>query len=450
MKIAFLSSRDPTDIHNWSGTLYHMYTSLNKRHHVIWIGSETLAKVLAFHESNYKQEYFIPEKYAMLFGKLLSDLFKYEYYDLIVCRDYFFCAYIVTNIPLIYIGDTTFRLFNQHMNIPNNDFARFADDLEYRAIKKADKIIYCSEWAKESAIRDYHTQPGKVEVIEFGVNINQKNNNKRILSPSLTCNLLFVGVDWKRKGGDKALQAYRALIKKGLSCTLTIVGCQIPYPVEDENIKIYPFLDKATKKGYQLLQDLFSRSHFLVVPTNFDCYGIVFCEAAAYGLPSLASDVGGVAQIIRDGQNGFLFSLQADGAEYADKIIEVLENDTYKAISNAALAHFKKRLNWDIWLSKIDKVMLDLIEEKNDTYIPVYVINMKDRTERRNHIMKEFSELTAHKMVIYPFISEQKDFGYSDVTQSNMDNQGKIRQHFAWANRQFEMLRQAEETFCVK
>lgn len=96
MKIAFLSSRDPTDIHNWSGTLYHMYTSLNKRHHVIWIGSETLAKVLAFHESNYKQEYFIPEKYAMLFGKLLSDLFKYEYYDLIVCRDYFFCAYIVT------------------------------------------------------------------------------------------------------------------------------------------------------------------------------------------------------------------------------------------------------------------------------------------------------------------------------------------------------------------
>lgn len=199
-----------------------------------------------------------------------------------------------------------------------------------------------------------------------------------------------------------------------------------------------------------MLQDLFSRSHFLVVPTNFDCYGIVFCEAAAYGLPSLASDVGGVAQIIRDGQNGFLFSLQADGAEYADKIIEVLENDTYKAISNAALAHFKKRLNWDIWLSKIDKVMLDLIEEKNDTYIPVYVINMKDRTERRNHIMKEFSELTAHKMVIYPFISEQKDFGYSDVTQSNMDNQGKIRQHFAWANRQFEMLRQAEETFCVK
>lgn len=41
------------------------------------------------------------------------------------------------------------------------------------------------------------------------------------------------------------------------------------------------------------------------------------------------------------------------------------------------------------------------------------------------------SKLATNKMVIYPFISEQKDFGYSDVTQSNMEQQGKIREHFA-------------------
>lgn len=311
-------------------------------------------------------------------------------------------------------------------------------------------------------------------------------------------------------------------------------------------------------------------SHFLIVPTLFDCYGIAFCEAAAYAIPSLASNVGGVSQIIKNGQNGFLFSPTAQASEYADKIIEIISNGMYKEMSDASIASYKNRLNWDTWLNKVDKIFKELSDKKNDSYIPVYVINMKDRTERKAHIMKEFenrkefdvtvieacthekgtiglwnsiinvihlaqknqdeviiiceddhfftehyscglllkeikeaymqgadilsggiggfgqaisvgyhrywvdwlwctqfiviyehffetiltytfkdgdtadgvlSQLSANKMVIYPFISEQKDFGYSDVTQSNMENQGRIREHFKYANKKFEMIR---------
>lgn len=45
-----------------------------------------------------------------------------------------------------------------------------------------------------------------------------------------------------------------------------------------------------------------------------------------------------------------------------------------------------------------------------------------------------FSELTSHKMVIYPFISIQHDFGYSDVTKSNDKMSGLITLHFENAN----------------
>ena len=51
------------------------------------------------------------------------------------------------------------------------------------------------------------------------------------------------------------------------------------------------------------------------------------------------------------------------------------------------------------------------------------------------------SELASCKLVIHPFISEQKDFGYSDVTQSTHEHAGRIREHFAWANRTFDTLR---------
>lgn len=50
------------------------------------------------------------------------------------------------------------------------------------------------------------------------------------------------------------------------------------------------------------------------------------------------------------------------------------------------------------------------------------------------------SALAINKMVIYPFISEQKDFGYSDVTESNDENKGLIRKIFEETNTRFKRL----------
>lgn len=77
MNIAFLSSLNPNDQNNWSGTLYYLYTSLQKKHRVIWVGGTTFAEVWEFHKANFKgNEAFFPENYALLFGKLVSNLLK--------------------------------------------------------------------------------------------------------------------------------------------------------------------------------------------------------------------------------------------------------------------------------------------------------------------------------------------------------------------------------------
>lgn len=55
------------------------------------------------------------------------------------------------------------------------------------------------------------------------------------------------------------------------------------------------------------------------------------------------------------------------------------------------------------------------------------------------------SEIIYNKMVIYPFISEQKDFGYSDVTLGNMEYPGKIREFFKRANARFKMIRTIQD-----
>jgi len=53
------------------------------------------------------------------------------------------------------------------------------------------------------------------------------------------------------------------------------------------------------------------------------------------------------------------------------------------------------------------------------------------------------SELTSHKMVLYPFISEQLDFGYSDVTRSNNEVGGTITKHFQDADRKMKIFHEA-------
>jgi Glycosyltransferase len=90
--------------------------------------------------------------------------------------------------------------------------------------------------------------------------------------------------------------------------------------LEDKNVTIIPFIDKNNKEEMELLDSIYRKAHFLILPTEFDAYGIVFCEASAYGVPSIAPNVGGVSQPIKEGKNGYLMSPSASAEDYAKLI----------------------------------------------------------------------------------------------------------------------------------
>lgn len=406
-KIGFLSSLNPFDINNWSGTLYYIVKSLYN-HEIEWIGKDVFNKILVDEIPGNKY----PEDYAEFFGAYFSERINIGDYDIIIVRDYFFGAYLKIDIPIVYIGDTTFKLFKSNIRIKSDRFEIIANDIENRMIANADTIIYSSNIAKDSAIKDYSCNPLKIHVVEFGPNIPTPVDYKIHIQTNI-CNLVFIGKNWDKKGGQKALNAFRQLKAEGFPCKLTIIGSVPDTSLSGDNdLIIIPFLDKSRGEHLEMLDKILKCAHFLVLPTEFDAFGIVFCEASAYGVPSITANVGGVSQPVREGKNGYLLPASASASDYAEKIkLLFSDNDKYMKLRTSSRQEYETRLNWDVWREKVNKILNDtlvdykksknvkLLEDaKNDFYLPVYVINLKDRIDRRLHCIKQFEDKREFKI----------------------------------------------------
>ena len=197
MNICFLSSVNPFDIRSWSGTLYHMTAFFEKQNTVEWIGDNIISQHYAFRS---KEEYY-PEFYAQLYGKILSERINRSNHDVVIVRDYFLGAYLDVNRPIVYIGDTTFRLFKENLNIPSIEFENVADNLEKKMIDNSDCIIFSSNRAKQSAVKDYNCLKDKIHVVEFEPISRILRNGNTISTQAYA--IWFYRAKLGEKGGDK-------------------------------------------------------------------------------------------------------------------------------------------------------------------------------------------------------------------------------------------------------
>ena len=240
--------------------------------------------------------------------------------------------------------------------------------METLALQRSTLAIYASEWAAQTAITHYGADPAKVKVVPFGANIEDEKtlDEIKVLVESRStevCKLLLLGVDWLRKGGNVAFKVAQELNASGLKTELTVVGCQplVEGPLPDF-VKPLGFISKSTPEGKQRISQLIAESHFLILPSQAECYGIVFCEANALAVPCLATKVGGIPTIIKDDLNGKLFVKDAEISEYCAYISYTFSN--YSAYKNLALSSFheyQSRLNWAVAGQTVRNLLLDIM-----------------------------------------------------------------------------------------
>ncbi len=178
--------------------------------------------------------------------------------------------------------------------------------------------------------------------------------------------MFFIGTDWERKGGEIAFEALLKLEELGIQAELTVCGCIPPDRFSHERMSVIPFLNRRDEAQRRQLESLFETSDFLFLPTRGETYGMVFCEASSFGLPSITTNTGGVSGAVMEGENGYMLPPDARGSEYAELIARIYRDDQrYTELVKSSRAAFESRLNWDVWGMTVTKLIHEMLAHRN-------------------------------------------------------------------------------------
>lgn len=235
---------------------------------------------------------------------------------------------------------------------PTPSARRRGERQEEAALARATYAIYASQWAADAACQ--LTDPAKIRVLPWGAGVKVQHTcqdvlgwakQKRAQRPN-QCELLFIGIDWERKGGTLAVETARWLNNQGVRTKLRVAGCRPAQPLPDF-VEVVGHVSKRTPEGRQRFGDLCRDADFFILPTLAEAAGIVFSEASAYGLPSITFDTGGVSDYVRHGISGFCLPPGSSPEVFGKAILETLSDETrYERMAANAFHEYETRLNW--------------------------------------------------------------------------------------------------------
>jgi len=200
-------------------------------------------------------------------------------------------------------------VYTDHTHLSNlhyRDFDRTALrsrrwlDLERTIYETAKTVFTRSTDVAADLTRFYEIPADKVECVyagsnvpvgDFGVGINDGYRNQRIL---------FVGIEWQRKGGPELLEAFKCVLKSYPKAHLTIAGANVRVGVDVPNCSVLGNVPPHE------LSRLYAESSVFCLPTRREPFGIAFVEAMMHRLPVVGTRVGAVPDMVEEGVNGYL------------------------------------------------------------------------------------------------------------------------------------------------
>jgi glycosyltransferase involved in cell wall biosynthesis len=205
------------------------------------------------------------------------------------------------------VPDVPYFVYTDHTHLSNLNYPDFDRkelrsqewiDLERSIYESATVVFTRSTDVAADLVRYYKLPPDKIECVYAGSNVDVKNTGEPDNNGYSNKRIIFVGVDWLRKGGAELTEAFRTVLQFHPDAHLTIAGSDTP--VDLPNCTVLGQVNANELSRY------YTESSVFCLPTKREPFGIAFVEAMMHRLPIVGTRVGAVPDMVEDGVNGFL------------------------------------------------------------------------------------------------------------------------------------------------
>lgn len=384
MKILYLTFENHKDVNAWSGMMLNVSRALQNHNSLIFFDNIKLGvfskiriawQLIIDRLTKKKTKYLRISSVMKDITKKIQKRIDCDDFDVVFTMRPHLISYIKTNKPIVVFADCNFQsMINYYESFTGLRKKHIAEcnKQEKLAFENCSLALFTSPWAVRTSSENYLISRDKFKCVYIGSNMAIKHSDNEIerfiqnRKKAAQKRILFVGVDWNRKGGDLAVEAIFLLNKMGYDCKLVIVGCN---PVINGRyssfVEVLGRIDKSSEEGMARMDEEYQKAYCFILPTKSECAAVSLAEASAYGLYSFTSNTGGTDGVIFDGINGERLVTGSSPQEYALRIKCLFDDqELYSRVSMDSRTKFNEVLNWDVVGEKMTKYIFEVMKNR--------------------------------------------------------------------------------------
>jgi D-inositol-3-phosphate glycosyltransferase len=290
------------------------------------------------------------------------------------------------NIPMIHMFHTLGLMKQRIARAPHEAEGDYRIQGEREVIQLADRLVAATPAEMAQLQWLYDANEKKITIIPPGVDVSHfypipSDEAKDFVGiPPKDRMMLFVGRIEPLKGVDTLIRAISLIRKKGLldrHCCLcvSIIGGEPdaePTNMTAEMSRLQQLCDQQElddlvaflgRRGQDTLPYYYSAADVVVMPSHYESFGMVALEAMACGTPVIATQVGGLAFLVRDGVTGFHIPVDCPEA-LGERLVTLLEDHDLQAKMSRQAAEIAQNYAWEKIASNMQALYLDVLAQK--------------------------------------------------------------------------------------
>lgn len=300
-----------------------------------------------------------PRKIEKIFNELRNEL-KNKNFDHVICENiapYLDISIIQGHSSLKYL-ETEKNLFAKLLfKIKKNSMIKY----QKKWLKEnKGKIIVPSNILKNELSENFKIDKNNIHVIYPGIDFSDKN-----IKTDFNKNIVFgiAALNFTYKGGYILLGALHILKKQGYNPKIKIINDKYYKKINNPLIlwqiirfNLWENIEFISRQND--MSDFYNSIDCLIMPSLIETFGLVALEAMSYKRPCIVSSVSGASEIIKDGENGFIFDFDKNKAKnLAQKMQILLDNpEILTDLSNNAFKSIQK-MNWSNFYQAFTEIL---------------------------------------------------------------------------------------------